>query len=936
MKPASTSTSKSGNPAPDPPPRGTETLAPSDAELLADPEFQAKLKSETQQRRLRNNKVACVLVIALMPLGTLLDMFVYFAEVPRFLKLRLICALLAGILLALHYTPFGCRRVRWLGAPIALLPAFFISLMIARVHGFDSPYYAGINLVLLAVNVIVHWTFWESLATSACVLLFYTVAGFAAPVRVHDSGIVFNNYYFLVLTCIVVVTGNTLYNRLRLREFMSGYQLDRSRRLLERSYQQLRDLDAMKGRFFANISHELRTPLTLLIAPLERLRDHPACRADPRLSDMLATMNNHGLRLLKLINDLLDLVRLDARGLTLNRTPIDAESFSLGLINSLGAYAQDRGIKVACHVDPGMPRVFADPDKLEKILLNLLFNSIKFTPAGGQVSLRATRDANMALFEVSDTGVGIATENLPRLFSRFWQADASSQRKYQGAGLGLALVKELTEAHGGSVEARSQLGHGTTMIVRLPLASDSAPPAASPAASAPQTATPPPAESTAADTEPGQQPEPWLATLYRRAERIASIVPLHHSLRPWTPEQRPDRPRVLIADDEPDMRRFLRSQLEDDYEVAEAVDGSKAVALATQYLPDALVCDMMMPEKDGFEVCRELRACHSTRQMPILLLTARADEETKLHGLAAGASDFLAKPFSTAELRLRLKNLVDAHRLEQELARQNQKLTATIEQLQETELQLVQSAKMAALGRMSAGIIHEINNPLNFVKTGLFTLGRQARALPLPDRASFDEILHDMQEGVDRVVGIVSDLRGFSHPQGGLVETVDLPSTVEVTLRFLAAEWRDKVQVQNNIPPGFAVPAVRSRLVHILINVLHNSCDALRTKPDTGEPPTIRLDARTIDGWHIVTVWDNGPGIAPDDLPRIFDPFFTTKDVGQGTGLGLSICHRLMNELGGRISVKSEPGRFCEFALEFPADMRESPGANPSLPCDKP
>jgi DNA-binding response OmpR family regulator len=195
--------------------------------------------------------------------------------------------------------------------------------------------------------------------------------------------------------------------------------------------------------------------------------------------------------------------------------------------------------------------------------------------------------------------------------------------------------------------------------------------------------------------------------------------------------RRTHRPLVLVADDEPDMRRFLVSQLEEDYEVIEAVDGNEAAEKAQTMMPDVILLDLMMPHKDGLQVCRELREYAPTVAIPIILLTARADEEAKFDALQMGANDFLAKPFSSTELQARIKNLIESHHFQRKLTKQNQALSEAIDQIKETEMQLVQSEKLSSLGRMSAGIIHEINNPLNFSLTGLFALrnkGKKTRA----------------------------------------------------------------------------------------------------------------------------------------------------------------------------------------------------------------
>lgn len=888
------------------------SAAPSGVDLAPEilPEFRAAFAVEDRRERLRIGKLGCALVIVLMPLGVVLDLEVYHKNALSFFGLRLLCSLLTAGLLALHFTAWGKRHVFWLGLPIALLPAGFISIMIARTDGYQSPYYAGLNLVLIAVNVVARWSVAESLAITAGILLFYVMAclpGILGPEAVNWS-ILLNNFYFLALTGVIVVAGNALYNRLRVREFTLRFQLNRNQAQLEENNRKLRELDEIKGRFFANISHELRTPLTLLLAPLEALRRTDIRPSPTEVGEHLQTMHTNGLRLLKLINDLLDLVRLESGRMQVQRDAVPVPEFVTGIVNSARKLAEDRRLYLGIDVDDSMGTVAIDRDKLEKAILNLLVNAIKFTPAGGTVTCRALRDASHLILEVSDTGIGIPAEQLPRVFERFWQADTSAKRKYQGVGIGLALVKELVEVQDGSVEVVSVINRGSTFTLRLPWRV----PEPSDAAEAPA-----PRESA---TSP--QAEAWLTGLYRRADLFPALTPLRDTIRQVETGTSGGKPRILIADDEPDMLRFLKSQLSAHFQVLEAVDGLQAIEKAAQFLPDVILCDMMMPERDGLQVCRELRGRTNTRNIPLVLLTARADEETKLAGLQAGADDFLTKPFSGMELHIRLKNLVESHRLQRDLARQKQILEATIEELKETEMQLVQSEKLASLGRLSAGVIHEINNPLNFVKTGLVVLGRQGRNLPEAGRSGFEEIIRDINEGVERVVRIVSDLRTFSHPGGGGTTDVDVAETAAAALRFLAAEWRGSVTIENTIPSGFTVRAASGKLLQVLINLLQNSLDAVAAKEfPAGESPTIRLGARTDAAQKWVSVWDNGSGIASSDRDKIFDPFFTTKDVGQGTGLGLSLCYRMVSEWNGRIEVDTEEGRYCEFKLVFTPDM---------------
>ncbi|HZO86129.1 MAG TPA: ATP-binding protein [Verrucomicrobiae bacterium] len=872
---------------------------------LDPPEFAAAYRAHERQQRINTGQVASALVVILMPVGVVLDYVVYPEDLGIFLTLRLMCAGLAAVLWYLHRIEFGQRHYQWLGLPIALLPSLFICWMIFIKEGAASPYYAGLNLVLLAVSVVVHWNAKESLIAVAAVVLMY-VAACVLKGAGKDLGVMFNNLYFIALTGIIVITGNHLFNRLQFREFALRFELDQNRAKLEDSNRKLMELDEIKSRFFANISHELRTPLTLLIAPLETLTRRFHSAFDEGTRELLATMQSNGMRLLKLINDLLDLVRLESGQIVVKAEPMEVADFVRGLASSVRQVAHDKRINLETKVDPELAWVQADRDKLEKIILNLLFNALKFTPAGGRVSLLAEKAGDQYVLKVQDTGMGISEKNLANVFSRFWQADDSSRRKYQGVGIGLALVKELTEVQGGTVSIESQEGKGTTFTVKLPyVKAEPVEPVASPEAEVQSKGT--------------VTSDEWLSNLYRRAELFPAMTPVQETLRHVETARPGNLPRVLVADDEPDMLRFLKSQLTGHYQVLEAVDGQQAIDKAAQFLPDIILLDMMMPEKDGLQACKELRQRTTTQSIPIILLTARADEETKLKALSAGASDFLPKPFSTTELHVRIKNLVDSYHFQRKLAKQNVVLEETIEQLKETETQLVQTEKLASLGRMSAGIIHEINNPLNFATTGLYTLKRKASLIPPEEQDEYTDILKDVEEGLSRVKTIVSDLRSFSHNESEMIEQVDAADVLTSALRFLSHELRDNVEIHQKLAENQTIWANKNKLIQVAVNLLQNSIDALKTKTfGESEKPAIWIEGRLDQGKSLLVFRDNGMGIESGNLDKIFDPFFTTKDVGQGMGLGLSICYRIVQSYEGRILVRSEPGKFCEFTLEFP------------------
>lgn len=909
------------------------------------PELLAAFEDYERERTIFTNRIGCILGIIFMPGGMFLDWYVYEEDVWEFLTLRLACSALLFVVWRAHATAFGGRHYRALGLIEVSLPLLFISEMIRRNEGFESPYYAGLNLVVFGAGLILRWRVRDVWAMLGIMVALYLTAGVSHGLQQGwpaDTGSWVNNVYFLSVTGLFIGVGLHFDADRRFREFALRFELDakgaelersnteleENRAQLEESNRKLIEMDEVKSRFFANISHELRTPLTLLLAPLEAMIRKPDEPYSDTVREWLRTMQANGMRLLKLINDLLDLVKLESGNVQLKAEPAEMGELVKGIGDSVRKVAEDKQVGLEIRVAPNVGTALVDRDKLEKVLLNLVFNAIKFTPSGGRVEIAVARDSETVddlIIRVSDTGMGISEENLANLFQPFWQADTSSRRKYQGTGIGLAIVKELTEAQGGRVEVESELGKGTTMIVRLParrVEADEARTEDAPEANA--------AHLILTDAgEKSEDPE-WLESLYRRAELFPSLTSLKETVRPPEATGISQYPKIVVADDEPDMLRFLKSQLKDHFQVFEAVDGQQAIEKAAQYFPDIILLDMMMPEKDGMQVCRELRQRFTTQGIPIVMLTARADEETKLAALEAGANDFLTKPFSATELHVRLKNLVDSYAFQRELAKEKKNLEAAMEELQDamemlknTESQLVQSEKLASLGRMSAGIIHEINNPLNYAKTGLYTLKRTAAKLPEEEREDYDEVLGDIQEGVDRVIQIVSDLRTFTHPDNDELKPVDVPNLLMVSLRFLSSEWKDGwVTIEQDIPKGQVILCNSNKLTQVIVNLLQNALDACAEKDYAdGDKPKIEIRGEMKDGLSILRFRDNGPGISDADRIKIFDPFFTTKDVGKGMGLGLSICYRIVEELDGRIEVNSEPGSYCEISLEFPAKM---------------
>jgi signal transduction histidine kinase len=866
------------------------------------PDIQAQFHEWNRIVRVGNSKVACILVVILMPAGISLDYFVYPNRLGLFFVLRILCSALALLLYFIQGSPFGHRHFRSVGMGWFMLPSFFISLMIYFEQGIQSPYYAGLNLVLVAQAWAGQVGFTETIAAFVLTILMYGTA-----CLLHGGGACweyFNNFYFIVLTGIIGVTGSYFLNLLRFREFALRAELDSNRRQLEANHAKLVELDRAKSSFFANVSHELRTPLTLLIGPLERLRHGTPAPTGAARQELLDIMYNNAMRLLRLINDLLDLVRLDSRVLRVHRTKTLLRPFLEGITNSVAHMAEQRNLRFSESIPESLDTEgYLDQDKVEKIILNLLFNSFKFTPEGGSVEMCAQLDASRLTVTVTDTGKGISATDLPRVFDRFWQAEAAATRSYQGVGIGLALVKEIAEAHGGAVSAESEIGKGTSVRVSVDISPESAeaePDAAAPQPTSSETSSPAPAE--------------WLAQLYRRADFFpAHILTESESLMPEIPEDS-NKPVVLVADDEPDMRRFLVSQISDVYNTVEARNGSEALDLARYHGFDLILLDLMMPGIDGITLTRQLREEPKTAMVPIIILTARADDDSKMQALEAGVTDFLTKPFSTSELAVRCRNLLLQAQLQRNLARKTRDLQAALEQIKETEAQLVHQAKMAALGQLSSGLMHEINNPLNFANTAAHILQKRLQKLPPESCEQINIPLKDLLDGIRRAAGIITGLRSFIHPDTSNFGQVNLHHVLQTALRFVQIN-PEEIALEMDLPEDLTAWGNENQLIHLFINLLQNAADSLREK---GAPEKrIKISGSLQSGRVLLTCEDNGKGIKASERDKVFDPFFTTKPVGSGVGLGLNICYRIMQNHGGELSLESEEHQFCRFLIRL-------------------
>lgn len=853
------------------------------------PTLRRDFDEEDRRLRFEQSKIGAWLILFLIPGGIIVDLTSYpqfVAELASYRIIAIICVL--GVI-ALHWTDLGERYPTllinlWLGTGCLM-----IAYMIYAIDGSRSTYYESLVLAPLAIGILLPLSVRDVVAFSTGILIMYIVACALHAPTPFDQPRFINNVFFMGLASTIGVTAVYFNSRRRFNEFVL-------KRELEQRNRQLAELDRVKSEFFANVSHELRTPLTLILAPVQDLQRRIEARSTA-LREPLRIIEQSALRLLRLVNDLLDLIRFEQGDATLDRLPVDASRLMSSLVEQVGHLAKTQELQLISELPDQPVVVDGDAAALERVFINLLSNAIKFTDKGGQIRVRAEVRDDQAFVSVADTGIGIDPESLNRIFDRFQQAESSATRRKQGLGLGLALVKDLVQRMGGDVTVSSQRGEGTTFTVALPLSVQ-----------------------TDEAIEPVAEKQDALTSFHRQAVLEGSWGLLAPD-RTGAPE--PEglgyaRPTLLIVDDEPEMQRYLKALLEPDYNVYQAGDGESGLAAAVELKPDIVLLDLMLPKIDGLAVCAILKRRESIEGTKVVMLTARVDDDAKLRALENGADDFLTKPFSSLEIKTRLRNLCEAGKLEKDLKARNTDLEQVLRRLRETESQLLHSEKLNALGTMAAGLLHEINNPINFANTA-FSLVMKNSALERD--ADLKEMLVDIHDGFRRIQTIVSDLRLFSAPtKAEARRPFRLATAVQHALRFTASE-RSGIEIKTDLPEADMVIGNESQIVQVLVNLLLNAARAIR-RQKIERLGSIRVSARAEGERLIISVRDNGCGIPSDKLSRIFDPFYTTGDVGTGTGLGLSISHSIINSHGGALSAQSEEGQWAELTFDLPLEPR--------------
>ena len=627
-------------------------------------------------------KLSIILSMVFYPGFLVLDIIYtpkYFVE---FFIIRLVVVILNAVLLVLHRKARSIRGLLTLGMALLIIDAFGIAIMIQIMGGFMSSYYQGLTLIIMCMMALLPFTTREALIVSSVVWASYVVPSLVMiQMEKLDWRIMFNNIFFL--SSIIIIGGFASYvmDTIRRRGLRSLIRLEETSKKLRESNIKLKSLDELKTQFFANVNHELRTPLTLMLAPLNPIVDGKMGRITPKQRDALVTMRKNGLKLLKLINNLLDLTKLEEGQMRLKIKSIDFVDYINSLLSSVKPLADQKKITLYFQHPPHKMEVTVDPDHFEKVILNLLSNAVKFTNEGGRITVYLEETDSRIILTVEDTGIGMPKDKLAHIFDRFSQIDGSLSRQHEGTGIGLSLAYEIVKLHSGKIKAQSELDKGSRFIVEL-RKGDS--------------------HYTKDVIDRREMDKP--VALKKRATdkehpKVQDIVTDFKKLQLIDIEQM-DMPekakstggeheyRLLVIDDNPEVLKLMELILQDEYDLDLCVSAEEGLEILSEKMSDLVLCDVMMPGMNGHVFCKKVKEKENLKHTPVILVTARTGAEMLAEGIESGADDYISKPFDSTELKARIRSQLRMRKAESDLALANRNLKMRTSDLAERQRSL--------------------------------------------------------------------------------------------------------------------------------------------------------------------------------------------------------------------------------------------------------
>jgi len=652
---------------------------------------------------------------------------------------------------------------------------------------------------------------------------------------------------------------------------------------LRRRAEELAELDRAKNDFFCNVSHEFRTPLTLMLGPLEEELSESAAPLPRERLERLSTVHRNARRLLKLVDNLLDLSRLEVGRVEASYEPVDLATYTAELASAFQAAFEKASLTLSLDLPTLPERTFVDREMWEKIVLNLLSNAFKHTFEGG-VAVRLRCVGEYVELEVADTGTGIEACDVPRLFERFRRVRGARSRTHEGTGIGLALVRELSALLGGSVRVTSEPGVGSQFTVRVRRGREHLP-----AAQVSDSLTPSSTASSAAGAHVDQCFS-WLpeATLAGPVTAAAKGLPKGDV----GPESHPAR--ILLVDDNADMRTYVTRLLENEYQVTAVSNGAEAVAAIMEGEPDLVLSDVMMPELDGFALLDKIRSEVRTRAIPVILLSARADQGLPTGPGRARADDYIIKPFVARELLARVRTHLD-------LARERKAWASELKRANEE------------LEAFNYSVSHDLRTPLRAIEGfSRVILNQHAQHLDEDGRICFERV----RRASVRMSEIIDDLLDLSRISRQYVshEDVDLTKIARSVARILR-ESEPPRDVEFTIQEGLSANGDARLLRIVLENLLGNSWKFTRHR-ERARIEVGRLESGVTPSFFVS---DNGVGFDPTGADQIFQVFHRLHGEAEfaGTGIGLAIVKRVIEKHGGRVWADGKVDEGATFSFQL-------------------
>lgn len=648
-----------------------------------------------QEYDLRGRVKLIIILSAILYLFFLILDAIYAA---RFFGLFLIIRL---IVIAAHIVLFvfltrvktnrGCANI---AIALAIFDVAGIAIMIYFLGGFATSYVQGLYIIIIGLVVAVPFTFRDTIFLYIMIWASYAIPGFInmSPEKWQD---IINNLFFLTSIIVIGTFGSYVMDNIRRRELRSRLQLEETTEKLQESNAKLKTLDELKTQFFANVNHELRTPLTLILAPLKEIMDGKMGRAPSVLKDTLKTMQRNGLRLLKLINNLLDLTKLEEGKMRLKIKTVNFIDFINSLLSTVKPSADQKQLKLYFQHPPHNIDLIIDPDQFDKVLLNLLSNALKFTPNGGRITVYIEDKDRSVTLAVEDTGIGIPPNMLEAIFDRFSQVDGSLSRSHEGTGIGLSLAKEIVYLHGGLIRAESTLGKGSRFVIDLLKGDEHY---TQDVLDRRMEDMPVRLKRRASDT--GEPKVQDIVADFRRLQ-LVDLEKVDIESGPAETDGIHDA-QLLVIDDSPEVLKLMKMLLSDEFDLELTTSAEKGLNILQEKNPDLVLCDVMMPGMDGHTFCKKVKSHDDFKHIPVILVTARSGSEMIAEGIDAGADDYISKPFDSVELKARIRSLLRIRQIESELALANQNLKMRTSDLVEQQRSLFLSTVKSLVSAIDA------------------------------------------------------------------------------------------------------------------------------------------------------------------------------------------------------------------------------------------